>query len=194
VLTLRRREKSIFCRKSKPGRSARSQSLYRLRYLIPPSIFNIQWELISHSATKPNRLMLYTESMSVYRENCMKHTNTRGQNAEFIFIIIIGAGQETRMNGFNPWWVLACCKNSLEQSRCSRIKGFSVLKVGGTCRTVGLQRVKDAKDIFPARDSCNPPPPPHTHTKITFYRFLVGDKDRRMKESYKHRFIMHLSY
>jgi hypothetical protein len=36
------------------------------------------------SATKPNRLMLFRETVAVYCENHMKHTNTLcGQNVEF---------------------------------------------------------------------------------------------------------------
>jgi hypothetical protein len=36
------------------------------------------------SATKPNRLMLFSETVAVYCENHMEHTNTLcGQNAEF---------------------------------------------------------------------------------------------------------------
>jgi hypothetical protein len=36
------------------------------------------------SATKPNRLMLFVETVAVYSENHTEHTNTLcGQNAEF---------------------------------------------------------------------------------------------------------------
>jgi hypothetical protein len=36
------------------------------------------------SVTKPNRLMLFRETIAVYCENHTEHTNTlRGQNAEF---------------------------------------------------------------------------------------------------------------
>jgi hypothetical protein len=39
------------------------------------------------SATEPNRLMLFGETVAVYCENHMEHTNTRtlcGQNAKFV--------------------------------------------------------------------------------------------------------------
>jgi hypothetical protein len=39
------------------------------------------------SATKTNRLMLFRETVAVYCENHMEHTNTPcGQNAEFWYV------------------------------------------------------------------------------------------------------------
>jgi hypothetical protein len=39
------------------------------------------------SATKPNRLMLFRETVDVYCENHMEHTDTLcGQNAEFWYV------------------------------------------------------------------------------------------------------------
>jgi hypothetical protein len=39
------------------------------------------------SATKTNRLMLFRETIAVYRENNMKHKNTfSGQDAEILYV------------------------------------------------------------------------------------------------------------
>jgi hypothetical protein len=54
-----------------------------------PSVFYIQIQFVPHrkhyvSATEPNRLMLFRETVAVYCENRTGHTNTLcGQNAEF---------------------------------------------------------------------------------------------------------------
>jgi hypothetical protein len=41
------------------------------------------------SATKPNRLTLFRETVAVYCENHTEHTNTMcGQNAEFWFVVV----------------------------------------------------------------------------------------------------------
>jgi hypothetical protein len=45
------------------------------------------------SATKPNRLMLFRETVAVYCENRTEHTDTLcGQNAEFQFLLLKGEG------------------------------------------------------------------------------------------------------
>jgi hypothetical protein len=43
------------------------------------------------SATKPNLLMLFSETVAVYCENHTEHTNTLcGQNAEFCYVEVCG--------------------------------------------------------------------------------------------------------
>jgi hypothetical protein len=47
------------------------------------------------SATKPNRLMQFRETVAVYCENHPEHTNTLcGQNAEFWYVKAGGSGLE----------------------------------------------------------------------------------------------------
>jgi hypothetical protein len=48
------------------------------------------------SATKPNRLILFGETVAVYCENHTEHTDTLcGQNAEFWYVNSVRTSQET---------------------------------------------------------------------------------------------------
>jgi hypothetical protein len=46
-----------------------------------------KWKKSNDCITKPNRLMLFRETVAVYCENHTEHTNTLcGQNAEFLYV------------------------------------------------------------------------------------------------------------
>jgi hypothetical protein len=46
-----------------------------------------EWTIPTVSTTKPNRLMLFGETVAVYWENHTEHTNTLcGQNIEFWYV------------------------------------------------------------------------------------------------------------
>jgi hypothetical protein len=47
------------------------------------------------TATKPNRLMLFRETVAVYCENQMEHTNTLcGHNSEFWYVKVRGTDSD----------------------------------------------------------------------------------------------------
>jgi hypothetical protein len=65
------------------------------------------------SATKPNQLMLFGETVAVYCENHTEHTDTLcGQNAEFWYVNPVRTSQETLHLRYKAQPVNAVWRNS----------------------------------------------------------------------------------
>jgi hypothetical protein len=78
------------------------------------------------SATKPKRIMLFRETVAVYRENHTEHRGTLcGQNA--VYINSVRTSQETQYASVTKPNRL--CENHMKKISCvGRMQGFTMLK------------------------------------------------------------------